>query len=166
MIYDKLARVRGPRVHIGLDVDKGDSDEAKELPFVMGVVSDLSGTPMKRNEKGELVPAPLKPLRDREFVEVTKENFDKVMAGMNVAETIEAENTIKGDGSTSRFTLQFKEMGDFLPDRIAQQIPELKDLLELRDKLKQLEAMSGVNGKLEDLLKEIMEKVGKVEGGE
>ena len=55
MVYDKLARVRGPRVHISLDVDKGDSDEAKELPFVMGVVSDLSGTPMKRNEKGELV---------------------------------------------------------------------------------------------------------------
>jgi type VI secretion system protein ImpB len=165
MVYDKLARVRGPRVHISLDVDKGDSDEAKELPFVMGVVSDLSGTPMKRNEKGELVPVPLRPLRDREFTEITKENFGKVMKSMNVAEIIEAENTIKGDGSTSKFALTFEDMSSFDPVRVAEQIPELKDLLDLRDKLKQLEAMAGVNGKLEDVLKEIMEKAGQLEKG-
>src|SRR5256714_15172402 len=70
-IQHKLDRVRPPRVHITYDVEIGDAIEMKELPFVMGVLADLSGKPDD----------PLPRLKDRKFVEIDRDNFDKVLAG-------------------------------------------------------------------------------------
>ena len=68
----KLDRVRPPRVHITYDVEVGGAIELKELPFVVGVLGDFSGKPEQ----------PLGRLRDRKFVEIDRDNFDQVLAGM------------------------------------------------------------------------------------
>ncbi len=72
-VHAKLERVRAPRVHVTYDVEVGDAIEIKEIPFVMGVLADLSGKPEE----------PLPRLKERRFVEVTPDNFDSVLASMN-----------------------------------------------------------------------------------
>jgi type VI secretion system protein ImpB len=86
-IHKKLGRVRPPRVHITYDVEVGDAIEVKELPFVMGVLSDLTGQPEE----------PLPRLKDRKFVEVNPDNFDSVLEGMKPHLSYSVENKISED---------------------------------------------------------------------
>ena len=93
----KLDRVRKPRVHLTYDVEIGGAIQAKELPFVVGVLADLSGKPDE----------PLPGLKDRKFVEIDRDNFDKVLAGMKPRLAFQVENTLQDDGSKINVELRF-----------------------------------------------------------
>src|SRR6266704_4204589 len=115
----KLDRVRPPRVHVTYDVEIGDAIELKELPFVMGVLGDLTGQPTE----------PLPKLKDRKFVEVTPDNFDSVLAGMkpHLAFSVENKLSEEPDAGQLKVDLQFKSLDDFAPDQVASQIKPLRE---------------------------------------
>jgi type VI secretion system protein ImpB len=150
-INKKLERVRRPRVHISYEVKVGDAMEKIELPFVVGVMADLSGQPTQ----------PLPALRDRNFTEIGKENFDSVLEGAAPRVTVRAANKLTEEGGTIAAELNFKSMDDFEPDKIAEQVPALKKLLEMRENLNQLLAKTPGNDKLDALLTEVLSNADK-----
>ena len=146
-VHDKLKKVRKPRVHITYDVETEGAVEVKELPFVMGVMGDFSGDPTE----------PLKPLRDRKFIQIDRDNFDQVMRRMAPGLKLRVENTLKGDGSHLPVDLAFRSMEDFEPGRVVQQVEPLRKLLETRNKLRDLMAKADGSEKLESLLENILQ---------
>lgn len=146
-VHDKLSRVRKPRVHITYNVETGGAQVQKELPFVMGVVGDFSGDPTE----------PLKPLRDRKFIQIDRDNFDDVMGRMAPGVEMKVENTLAGDGSEMAVNLKFKSMDDFSPGQVAQQIEPLKKLLDTRDKLRDLLTKVDRSEDLENLLEKVLQ---------
>jgi type VI secretion system protein ImpB len=140
----KLDRVRPPRVHITYDVEIGDAIEIKELPFVMGVLGDFTGMPEQ----------PLPRVRDRKFVEINPDNFDKVLEAMNPHLAFQVENKLSEDPDAGqlRVNLNFRNMDDFEPENVAKQVKPLKELLDLRTKLSDLRGSLMGNDKLEELL--------------
>lgn len=140
-----LDRNRRPRVHLTYDVQVGDAIEMKELPFVVGVLADLSGKPE------ESLPA----LKDRKFVEISRDNFDKVLAGMKPRLAYQVENTLQGDGTQLNVELKFGSLDDFSPENVARQVEPLKKLLEARGRLANLVNKMDGNDKLEDLLRDV-----------
>jgi type VI secretion system protein ImpB len=142
----KLDRVRKPRVHLTYDVEIGGAIEMKELPFVVGVLADLSGKPVE----------PLPRLRDRNFVEIDRDNFDKVLAGASPRLAFQADNKIQGDDSQINVELKFQCMDDFSPESVAKQIDPLKKLLEVRTRLSDLLSKMDGNDKLEALLQDVI----------
>src|SRR5215475_12047387 len=99
-IHDKLDRVRKPRVHIKYEVETEGAVVEKELPFVVGVLGDFSGNPTQ----------PLKPLKDRKFIQIDRDNFNDVMARMTPGLNLKVENTLKGDGSQMAVNLKFSNI--------------------------------------------------------
>lgn len=146
-VHDKLKRVRKPRVHITYDVETEGAVEVKELPFVMGVMGDFSGDPTE----------PLKPLRDRKFIQIDRDNFDQVMQRMSPGLKLRVENKLKGDGSTMPVELKFESMDDFEPGRIVQQVEPLRRLMETRTKLRDLMAKADSSEQLESLLEKVLQ---------
>ena len=140
----KLSRVRPPRVQITYDLEIGDAIELKELPFVMGILGDLTGQPAE----------PLAPLKERKFVEITPDNFDAVLAKMEPRLAFAADNELSDDPDKAqlRVDLRFEAMDDFAPDRVAQRVEPLRQLLELRTKLADLQGSLQGNDKLEGAL--------------
>src|SRR5712691_7749445 len=108
----KLDRVRPPRVQITYDVETGDAIEMKELPFVLGVLSDLSGKPE------EALPR----LRDRKFVEIDRDNFDAVMRGMKPRLSFRADNKLSDDNTQLGVELKFNSIEDFEPEQVVRQV--------------------------------------------
>jgi type VI secretion system protein ImpB len=162
---DKLNRVRKPRVHITYEVDTGDATEKRELPFLMGVVGDFSGVPMKRQPNGEVVPVPskeLKELRDRKFIDINRDNINDVLKQMTPGVQLEVENTLKGDGTNLKVNLAFESLKDFDPAQVANQVPALKKLLEIRDQLSELKTKADVSAKLESTLEEVLKNTANV----
>src|SRR5271166_3832344 len=104
-IHDKLERVRKPRVHITYQVETEGAVAEKELPFVMGVLGDFSGNPTQ----------PLKPLKDRKFIQIDRDNFNDIMGRMTPGLKTKVENTLKGDGSEMPVQLKFNSIEDFDP---------------------------------------------------
>ena len=145
-IHDKLSRVRKPRVHITYEVETEGARVLRELPFVMGVLGDFSGKPTQ----------PLKPLRDRKFIQIDRDNFDEVMARMTPGLEFRVTNTLKGDGSEMAVKLRFDGLEDFDPGRVVQQVEPLKKLLETRDKLRDLLTKIDRSDELEILLERIL----------
>lgn len=141
-IYDKKKRVRPARVQIRYDVEIGDAVEKKELPFVVGVVSDLSGKPEKKLEK----------LSKREFVEIDRDNFDSVMQGMKPRVDILVENLLTNDGSQLKFVKDIARMSDFSPDEIVQDGGPMQELMAIRNKLQDLKDRTEGNDRLDELL--------------
>src|SRR3954466_12719 len=127
-VHDKLARVRTPRVHISYQVETEGAVVEKELPFVVGVLGDFSGNPTE----------PLKPLRDRKFIQIDRDNFNDVMARMTPGLNLKVENTLKGDGGEMAVNLKFRSMEDFDPGKVVQQVEPLRQLQETREKLRDL----------------------------
>ncbi len=146
-VHDKLSRVRKPRVHISYEVETGGAVVKKELPFVMGVMGDFSGDPSE----------PLKPLRDRKFVQIDRDNFDDVMARMTPGLDLKVENTLKDDGSEMGVQLKFQKMDDFDPANVARQVEPLDHLLDTRDKLRDLLTKVDRSDDLETLLENILQ---------
>ena len=145
-VYKKKERVRPPRVHISYDVEIGDAMVQKELPFVTGVLSDLSGQPK------EALPR----VRDRKFVEVDRDNFDDVLASMAPRLAYRVDNKLSDDGSALNVELNFSNIEDFEPERVARQVKPVSDLLDVRSKLKDLLSRMEGNDRLEELLDTII----------
>ena len=146
-IHDKLERVRRPRVHIKYEVETEGAQVEKELPFVVGVLGDFSGQPTE----------PLKPMKDRKFVQIDRDNFDDVLARMTPGLKFRAANTLKDDGTDVAVELKFRSMEDFEPGRVADQIPALRNLLEKRNQLRDLLAKADRSEELEALLERILQ---------
>jgi type VI secretion system protein ImpB len=154
-VHKKLERVRPPRVHITYDVEAGDAIEVKELPFVMGVLADLSGQPTEALPK----------LKDRRFVEITPDNFDGVLESFRPHLSLDVDNKLseESDAGKLRVDLDFKSLDDFDPANVAKQVKPLKELLELRTKLGDLRGALQGNDKLDDLLMEAVSNTQKSE---
>ena len=155
----KLERVRPPRVQISYDVETGGAIEMKELPFVMGVLGDFSGQPVE----------PLAKLKERQFVEVTPDNFDDVLASMKPHLQFSVENKLSEDANAGKLgvDLNFRSLDDFSPEAVARQVKPLKELLDLRTRLSDLRGSLQGNDKLEELLLEAVgntEKLEKIKG--
>jgi type VI secretion system protein ImpB len=146
-IHNKLERVRKPRVHITYQVEIGDAKQEKELPFVVGVLGDFSGNPTE----------PLKPLKDRKFIQIDRDNINEVMARMTPGLNLKVENTLKGDGSEMAVQLKFSSMEDFEPGNVVKQVEPLRKLLETRDKLRDLLTKIDRSDKLENLLEQVLQ---------
>jgi type VI secretion system protein ImpB len=140
----KLERVRPPRVSITYEVETGGAIEMKELPFVMGVLADLSGNPAQ----------PLPRLKDRKFVEVNPDNFDTVLKSAQPRLQFTTDNKLQPDGNKIAVDVKFESLDDFAPDRVAEQVKPLRELLELRSKLADLRGKLQGNDKLEEILQE------------
>jgi type VI secretion system protein ImpB len=153
-IHKKLEKVRPPRVHVAYDVEIGDAIETKELPFVMGVLADLSGQPTE----------PLARLKDRRFVEITPDNFDNVLESMKPHVAYSVENKLSEDSQAGQLKvdLNFKSLDDFDPERVARQVKPLRELLELRTKLSDLRGSLQGNEKLDDVLLEAVSNTEKM----
>ncbi len=153
-IHDKLKKVRKPRVHITYEVETEGAVEVKELPFVVGVLGDFSGDPTEE----------LKPLRDRKFIQIDRENFDQVMRRMSPGLRMRVENTFKGDGSEMPVELKFNSLDDFEPGRIVEQVEPLRRLMETRNKLRDLMAKADSSEKLESLLEAVLQNDEQMDG--
>lgn len=151
-IHEKLKRVRKPRVHITYDVETEGAVVQKELPFVVGVLGDFSGDPTQ----------PLKPLRDRKFVQIDRDNFNDIMGRMSPGLNLKVENTLSGDGSEMGVQLQFNSLEDFEPAQVARQVEPLRKLLETRDKLRDLLAKIDRSQDLENVLEQVLENTDKL----
>jgi type VI secretion system protein ImpB len=147
-VHAKLERVRPPRVHVTYNVEIGDAMELKEIPFVMGVLADLSGQPAE----------PLGALKERRFVEITPDNFDAVLAKMTPRVHFSVENKLSDDASAGKLgvDLTFKSLEDFEPENVARRIKPLRDLLDLRGKLYDLVGTLQGNEKLERALQDVL----------
>jgi type VI secretion system protein ImpB len=141
-----LDRVRRPRVQITYDVETNGALQKVELPFVVGVLADLSGQPKD---------AP-KPLKDRKFVAIDRDNFNDVLAKSAPRLAFRTQNELSGDGSQLNVELNFKTMDDFEPAKVAEQIPALNELLQIRQQLSQLLSKMEGNDKLESLLAQVL----------
>ncbi len=136
---------RPPRVHIEYEVETYGSREKVELPFITGVLSDLSG-------KSEVAK---KELAERDFVEFDVDNFEDRMKAIAPRAAFVVDNTLTGDGKLG-VDLTFKSMNDFSPGRIAEMVPALKKLLDARQELSDLmtymDGRDGAQGLLEKVL--------------
>src|SRR5215204_2228915 len=146
-IHDKLDRVRKPRVQITYKVETEGAEVEKELPFVVGVMGDFSGNPTE----------PLKPLKDRKFIQIDRDNFNDVMQRMTPGLAFRVENTLTADGSEMPVQLRFDSLDDFEPARVASQIEPLRKLLATRTKLRDLLARVDRSEDLEALLEQILQ---------
>ncbi|MBX9748977.1 MAG: type VI secretion system contractile sheath small subunit [Roseococcus sp.] len=151
-VHDKLNRVRKPRVHITYDVETEGAAIERELPFIVGVMGDFAGDPSE----------PLKPLAERKFTQIDRDNFNDVMARIAPGLNMKVENTLAGDGSEMGVNLKFRSMDDFEPARVAEQVPALKALLDTRSKLRDLMSKVDNSEKLEELLDEVLQDEAKL----
>jgi len=145
-IHDKLNRVRKPRVHIKYDVETGGATVQKELPFVVGVMGDFSGDPT----------SPLKPLKDRKFVQIDRDNFNDIMARMTPGVQLKVTNTLEDNGTEMSLDLKFESMDDFSPERIVAQVEPLRKLQETRDQLRDLLSKADRSEDLEEILEKVL----------
>jgi type VI secretion system protein ImpB len=154
-VHAKLERVRPPRVHVTYNVEIGDAIELKEIPFVMGILADLSGQPEE----------PLPKIKDRRFVEITPDNFDSVLAKMTPRVAFSVENKLSDDPNAGNLgvDLTFKSMEDFEPEQVARRVKPLKDLLDLRTKLSDLVGTLQGNEKLERVLQDVINDSNKLD---
>jgi type VI secretion system protein ImpB len=150
----KLDRVRPPRVQITYDVETGGAIELRELPFVVGVLGDFTGSPEQ----------PLPKLKERRFVEVTPDNFDAVLESMNPHLAFAVENKLSEDSDAGQLKvdLHFHNLEDFEPEQVARQVKPLRELLELRTTLNDLKGTLQTNEKLDDALLDAVSKTDKL----
>jgi type VI secretion system protein ImpB len=151
-IHEKLKRVRKPHVHITYEVFTNGAQEVKELPFVLGLMGDYAGDTKQ------------KPLKDRKFLEIDRDNFNDIMKRINPSLKFRVENTLAGDGSEMPVQLKFENIKDFEPGAVVQQVPALRELLEVRNKLRDLASTVDRIDGAEELLADILKDADKVKG--
>jgi type VI secretion system protein ImpB len=150
-LQHKLDRVRRPRVQITYDVETNGAMQKIELPFVVGVLADLSGKPKE----------PLRPLKERKVVNIDRDNFNDVLARATPRVAMKVDNKLTDDNTKLAVELNFKHLDDFEPARVAEQVGPLRELLEMRQKLTQLLSKMEGNDKLEALLNEVLANTDK-----
>ena len=137
---------RKPRVHIEYEVETYGARQKVELPFVMGVISDLSGKSLKDKKAAEA----------REFMDIDMDNFDQRMEAVAPRVAFAVDNTLAGEGKIA-VDMTFNSMNDFSPGEIARKIEPLAKLLEARTQLEDLLSyMDGKNG-AQDLLDKVLQ---------
>lgn len=140
-----IARNRAPRVQIEYDVELYGAEKKVQLPFVMGVMADLSGKPSE----------PLAPVADRKALEIDVDNFDERLKAMKPRVAFSVPNTLTGEGNLS-VDLTFESMDDFSPAAVARKVDGLRQLLEARSQLSNLVTyMDGKTG-AEELLNKVL----------
>ena len=122
-----IARNRAPRVQIEYDVELYGAEKKVQLPFVMGVLADLSGKPAE----------PVAPVADRKFLEVDVDNFDARMKAMKPRVAFQVPNALTGEGNLN-VELTFESMEDFSPAAVAEKVDALNKLLQARTQLANL----------------------------
>ena len=140
-----IARNRAPRVQIEYDVELYGAQKKVQLPFVMGVMSDLSGKPEE----------PLPGVADRKFLEVDVDNFDARMKSMKPRVAFQVPNTLTGEGNLA-VDLTFENMDDFSPANVARKVDGLKQLLEARQQLSNLVTYMDGKGGAEELIGKVL----------
>jgi type VI secretion system protein ImpB len=145
-LQHKLDRVRRPRVQLTYDVETGGATEKKELPFVVGVLADLSGQPQDTSRA----------IKDRKFVPIDRDNFNDVLAKAAPRVAVQVQNKLTDADTKLAVELNFKSFEDFEPARVANQVPALKELLDVRNRLNQLLSKMEGNDKLADLLSDVL----------
>jgi type VI secretion system protein ImpB len=141
-----IARNRAPRVQIEYDVELYGAEKKVQLPFVMGVLADLSGKPAQ----------PLAPVDDRKFLDIDVDNFDSRMKALKPRAAFQVPNTLTGEGNIN-VELTFESMDDFSPAAIARKVDALGKLLEAREQLSNLITyMDGKSG-AEDLVAKLLQ---------
>jgi type VI secretion system protein ImpB len=136
-----IARNRAPRVQIEYDVELYGAEKKVQIPFVMGVLSDLSGNPAE----------PLAPIEERKFLDVDIDTFDARMKAMKPRVAFQVPNTLTGEGSLN-VELTFENMDDFSPAAVANKVDALRKLLEARQQLSNLITYMDGKGGAEDLV--------------
>ncbi|PWT79985.1 MAG: type VI secretion system contractile sheath small subunit [Acidobacteria bacterium] len=147
-IQKKLSRVRPPRVRITYDVELGDAVQLKEIPFVVGVLADLSGKPAE----------PLPRLKDREFIEIDLDNFDEVLKEIKPRLAYRVNNKLIDDDTKLGVELHFYTMQDFEPQQVVNQVEPLRKMAESRRNLSDLLCKIDGNDRLVELLHEVIKK--------
>jgi len=141
-----IARNRAPRVQIEYDVELYGSEKKIQLPFVMGVLADLSGKPAE----------PLPPVADRKFLEIDVDNFDSRMKAMKPRAAFQVPNALTGEGNLN-VEITFENMSDFSPAAVARKVDSLNKLLEARQQLSNLITyMDGKTG-AEELINKVLQ---------
>ncbi|MBB75453.1 MAG: type VI secretion system contractile sheath small subunit [Planctomycetaceae bacterium] len=141
-----LSRIRKPRVHITFDLETGGATEKKELPFVVGVMANFSGTK-----------APDKSLGDRKFTSIDPETFGEYLSRVAPEASFNVKNVLADDDSTIPVSLKFKSFDDFSPTGIVEQVAPLKKLLDARNRLRDLLTRLDRSEELEALLSETLQ---------
>jgi type VI secretion system protein ImpB len=140
-----IARNRAPRVQIEYDTELYGAEKKVQLPFVMGVLADLSGKPAE----------PLAPVADRKFLEIDVDNFDSRMKSMKPRAAFQVPNTLTGEGNLN-VELTFESMDDFSPAAVARKVDALNKLLTARQQLANLVTyMDGKTG-AEELIAKVL----------
>ncbi len=141
-----IGRNRPPRVQIEYDVELYGAEKVVELPFVMGVMADLSGNPAEE----------LDPIGDRKFLEIDVDNFDDRLKAAQPRVALTVPNTLTGEGNLA-VDMTFESMDDFSPAAVAEKVEPLNRLLEARQKLSGL--LTYLDGKAgaESLMNRILE---------
>jgi len=143
-----IARNRAPRVQIEYDVELYGAEKKVQLPFIMGVMSDLSGKPTE----------PLPAVAERKFLEIDVDNFDSRMKSMKPRVAFQVPNLLTGEGNLA-VDITFENMDDFSPAAVASRVDGLKQLLEARQQLANLVTyMDGKTGAEELLAKVIKDE--------
>ncbi|MDZ7622600.1 MAG: type VI secretion system contractile sheath small subunit [Candidatus Competibacteraceae bacterium] len=140
-----IARNRAPRVQIEYDVEVYGAQKKVQLPFVMGVMSDLSGKPAD----------PLAPVAERKFLEIDVDNFDSRLKSLKPRVAFRVPNTLTGEGEMS-VDISFDSMDDFSPAAVARKVDSLSRLLQARQQLSNL--MTYMDGKTgaEELIAKVL----------
>ena len=141
-----IARNRAPRVQIEYDVELYGAEKKIQLPFVMGVLADLSGKPAE----------PLAPVGDRKFLSIDVDNFDDRLKAMKPRAAFSVPNTLTGEGNLS-VDITFESMDDFSPAAVARKVDALNQLLQARTQLSNL--MTYMDGKTgaEELIAKVLQ---------
>ncbi|MGF1725738.1 type VI secretion system contractile sheath small subunit [Photobacterium nomapromontoriensis] len=145
-IHGKLSRVRKPRVHITYDVETEGASLKKELAFVVGVMGDFAGQNVDA----------LKPIKDRRFIQIDRDNFDDVLNRMNPKLKFRVDNKLTADDTQLDVNLTFSSMADFEPAAIVNQVEPLRKLMETRNKLRDLMTKVDRSEDLENLLETVL----------
>jgi len=140
-----IARNRAPRVQIEYDLELYGAEKKVNLPFVMGVMADLSGKPE------ESLPG----VADRKFLEVDVDNFDDRLKASKPRVAFQVPNTLTGEGNIS-VDLSFESMDDFSPAAVANKVDSLKKLLDARTELSNLLSYMDGKGGAEELMAKVL----------
>ncbi len=145
---EKLSRVRKPRVHITYDVETEGASVEQELPYVLGVMGEYSGNnPTKEKKK----------YNERKFVQLDRDNFNEIMTNIGPGLSLKVDNTLKDDDSQISVDLAFNTLDDFEPEKIVEQVPALKSLLETRNQLRDLLSKADRSEDLENILEQVLQ---------
>jgi len=141
-----IARNRAPRVQIEYDVELYGAEKKVQIPFVMGVLSDLSGKPSE----------PLAPVTERKFLEIDVDNFDSRMKAIKPRVAFQVPNTLTGEGNIN-VDITFESMDDFSPAAVAKKVDALSKLLEARQQLSNLVTYMDGKGGAEELIAKVLQ---------